>query len=139
VIYSAINLPHKSIHVANHGNANPPVLRIVRETEPMCFVNFLGHLPHARDVGYSGREIVFKSSGMTKSNAGGACEDTILNCIPQANCRFRRLFPNTPPSACAANIGARVNRAKRTAITPRQRNSLGIDLEELKPCSATRS
>lgn len=132
--FNAIAYPHKSIHFATMANANPMFLRIVRETGTNVFVNSLGHLRTVRDVGYSGREIVFTSSGMSESLMRAVhAEGAILNLDSMSQLhRFRQLFPGTPVGL-RCNIGARVTpRKTRSGYFLGRDSRLGLDLDELE-------
>ncbi len=111
--FAEIPYPEKSVHFATMANANPEFLRLTREGGVNVFVNSLGHMQIAQYVGYSGREIVFTSSGMSNSllaavhNAGA-----VLNLdSPGQLRRWWRLFPDAP-------VGIRCNIGDR--VTPRK-------------------
>ncbi len=132
--FAAIAYEPKSVHFATMANANRTFLRIVREAGLNVFVNSLGHLRIAREVGYSGREIVFTSSGMSETLMRAVhAEGAIINLDSMSQLRrFRRLFPGE-------SVGLRCNIGER--VTPRKTHGgyflgrdsrLGLDLHELE-------
>jgi diaminopimelate decarboxylase len=124
----------KSVHFATMANANPDFLRLTRAAGINVFVNSLGHLQIAQYVGYSGRDIVFTSSGMSDalmSSVRSAGAVLNLDSVGQLR-RFWKLFPDFP-------VGLRCNIGDR--VTPRKTHSgyflgrdsrLGLDLPELE-------
>ena len=132
--FAEIAYPHKSIHFATMANANPTFLRIVRETGTNVFVNSLGHLRIARDVGYVGREIVFTSSGMSENLMRVVHDEKVvlnLDSMSQLR-RFWRLFPDTPVGI-RCNIGARVTpRKTHSGYFLGKESRLGIDFDDLQ-------
>jgi len=132
--FKAIPYVNKSVHFATMANAHPDFLRLTRAAGINVFVNSIGHLQIAQYVGYSGRDIVFTSSGMS---------DALLSSVRQAGAvlnldspgqlrRFWKLFPDRPVGL-RCNIGDRVTPKKtRSGYFLGKDSRLGLDLAELE-------
>ncbi len=132
--FTALPYENKSVHFATMANAHPEFLRLTRAAGINVFVNSPGHMQIARYVGYSGREIVFTSSGMSDSlmmlaHQAGA----VLNLDSTGQLRrFWKLFPDAPVGL-RCNIGDRVTPQKtRSGFFLGKDSRLGLDLNELE-------
>ncbi len=132
--FARIPYAPKSVHFATMANANPDFLRLTKAAGINVFVNSLGHMQIAQYVGYSGRDIVFTSSGMSDSllatvrNAGAVLN---LDSVGQLR-RFWKLFPDAP-IGLRCNIGDRVTPKKtRSGYFLGKDSRLGLDLPELE-------
>lgn len=108
-ILQNIGYPNKSIHFASMANIHPQFLRIVKEEKVNVFVNSIMHLQVAREVGYSGEEIIFTSSALTEKTMRFAHNFGVqlnLDSPNQLNL-WMKLFPGEPVGI-RCNIGDKV-------------------------------
>lgn len=133
---SFMTIPYepKLITFASMANASVPFLETVRSEGVSIFVNSLGHLATALEIGFKGEEIVFTSSAMEESTmrevarVGAICN---LDSVGQVSQWFR-LFPDRPVGI-RCNIGDRVEAKKTRGGYFLGKNSrLGLDLHEIE-------
>ncbi|MBU1070480.1 hypothetical protein KJ975_13010 [Myxococcota bacterium] len=132
--FTAIPYENKSVHFATMANASPDFLRLTRNAGIKVFVNSLGHLQIAQYVGYSGRDIVFTSSGMSDSLLSSVRNSgAVLNLDSTSQLRrFWKLYPDAPVGL-RCNIGDRVTpRKTRSGYFLGKDSRLGLDLSELE-------
>lgn len=122
------------VYFATMANAHPRFLRVIQEEGLGVFVNTMGHLGRALEVGFSPSEIVYTASGMSEAmmrevQATGA--EVNLDSIGQV-ARWRALFPGQP-FGIRCNIGDRiVARETRAGFFVGPQSRLGLNGEELE-------
>lgn len=65
-IFNQLSYPEKDIHFASMANANPDFLKIIKDEKINVFVNSPLHLNVALNVGFSGKQIIYTASGLSK-------------------------------------------------------------------------
>jgi diaminopimelate decarboxylase len=131
--FTSIRYSHKSVHFASMANAHPDFLATVRQAGMGIFVNSIGHLELARQVGFEKDEIVFTASAMDRALMGRVRDEgVILNLDSTGQLQtWWELFPD-------ASVGIRCNIG--TLVTPRQtrggyflgpESRLGLSVDEI--------
>jgi diaminopimelate decarboxylase len=128
-------LPAKplSVYFATMANAHPRFLEIIREEGLGVFVNTMGHLERALEVGFEPRWIIYTASGMSERlmrqvQATGA---SVNLDSPGQVARWRTLFPGQP-FGIRCNIGDRIEaRETRAGFFVGPQSRLGLDAAEL--------
>jgi diaminopimelate decarboxylase len=128
-------LPAKplSVYFATMANAHPSFLGIIREQGLGVFVNTMGHLERALEVGFDPHRIIYTASGMSEDlmhqvQATGAAVN--LDSIGQV-ARWRTLFPGKP-FGIRCNIGDRIQaRETRAGFFVGPQSRLGLNAPEL--------
>lgn len=132
--FTGIRYGTKSIHFASMANAHPTFLRTVRDAGMGIFVNSIGHLELAREVGFSADEIVFTASAMDRPLMRRVHDEgVLLNLDSTGQLRtWWELFPE-------ARVGIRCNIG--TLVTPRRtrggyflgpESRLGLSVDEIR-------
>ncbi len=138
--FTGIRYGHKSIHFASMANAHPEFLATVRDAGLGIFVNSLGHLALAREVGFAADDIVFTASAMDPASmARVRDEGVVLNLDSTGQLeRWWELFPD-------ARVGIRCNIG--TLVTPRRtrggyflgpESRLGLSVDEIRSLEGER-
>lgn len=124
----------KLICFASMANAHPEFLAVVRESGLGIFVNSVGHLDLARQVGFDAGQMVFTSSAMEpelmrRVQASGA-RLNLDSCGQLA--QWRGLFPGQPVGI-RCNIGSKVTpRKTRGGFFLGPESRLGLSIEEIE-------
>jgi len=108
-MFRQISYPHKSIHFASMANVHPEFLAVVKEEKLNVFVNSLIHLEVVSQAGFSGHDIIFTSSALTKKTMKRIeSYDVQVNLdSPGQLGQWKKLFPQKRVGI-RCNIGDRV-------------------------------
>ncbi len=132
--FTGIRYGAKSIHFASMANAHPEFLRTVRDAGLGIFVNSIGHLELAREVGFAADEIVFTASAMNRALMHRVHDEQVvlnLDSLGQLD-TWWELFPE-------GRVGIRCNIG--TLVTPRRtrggyflgpESRLGLSVDEIR-------
>jgi diaminopimelate decarboxylase len=121
------------VYFATMANAHPRFLAVIRDEGLGVFVNTMGHLRTALEVGFEPSEIVYTASGMSEAlmrevQATGA--EVNLDSLGQV-ARWRGLFPGQP-FGIRCNIGGRIQaRETRAGFFVGPQSRLGLSADEL--------
>ncbi len=132
--FTSIGYDSKSIHFASMANAHPDFLRTVRDTGVGIFVNSIGHLELAREIGFAGADIVYTASAMDRATMQRAHDEgVVLNLDSTGQLeQWWSVFPDAP-------VGIRCNIG--TLVTPRRtrggyflgpESRLGLSVDEIR-------
>ncbi len=133
-LFQGISYPHKSIHFASMANANPDVLKVVRDAGLNVFVNSVGHLEIAQRLGWTREQIVYTASAMNEgdmraAHAAGAVVH--LDSVGQLEL-WSKLFPGEP-AGIRCNIGTLVSpRSTRGGYFLGPESRLGLTVQEIE-------
>ena len=122
------------VYFATMANAHPRFLEVIREEGLGVFVNTMGHLGRALEVGFEPGRIVYTASGMSEAlmrevQATGA--EVNLDSIGQV-ALWRTLFPGQP-FGIRCNIGDRIEaRETRAGFFVGPQSRLGLSGPELE-------
>jgi len=125
---------HKAIHFASMANVNQRFLQIVKDENLRVFVNSMSHLKAVADAGFSGEEIIFTSSALSKKLMKQAIDFGVQVNVDSPNQlkQWLELFPDTPVGI-RCNIGDKVAAYSNHAGSFIGRESrLGFTLQEMK-------
>ncbi len=122
------------VYFATMANAHPRFLEVIREEGLGVFVNTMGHLERALEVGFEPRDIIYTASGMSDAlmrqvQATGA--EVNLD-SPGQIARWRTLFPGQP-FGIRCNIGDRIQaRETRGGFFVGPQSRLGLSGTEIE-------
>jgi diaminopimelate decarboxylase len=127
------------VYFATMANAHPRFLAVIRDEGLGVFVNTMGHLRTALEVGFEPARIIYTASGMSEAlmrqvQATGA--EVNLDSIGQV-ARWRALFPGQP-FGIRCNIGDRIQaRETRGGFFVGSQSRLGLSGEELEEAAGS--
>ncbi len=138
--FTGIRYGSKSLHFASMANAHPDFLAVVRAAGMGIFVNSIGHLELARQVGFAAHEIVFTASAMDRDTMGRVRDEgVVLNLDSPGQLEtWWEMFPDT-------RVGIRCNIG--TLVTPRRtrggyflgpESRLGLSVDEIRSLEGDR-
>jgi len=122
------------VYFATMANAHPRFLEVIRDEGLGVFVNTMGHLQRALEVGFEPRQIVYTASGMSDELMGQvqATGAEVNLDSPGQIARWRSLFPGQP-FGIRCNIGDRIEaRETRGGFFVGPQSRLGLSGAELE-------
>lgn len=126
--------PRPRVYFATMANAHPRFLEVIRQERLGVFVNTMGHLERALEVGFEPSQVVYTASGMSEAlmqqvRATGA---QVNLDSPGQIARWRALFPGQP-FGIRCNIGDRITaRETRAGFFVGPQSRLGLSGAELE-------
>ncbi len=131
-----LDIPYedKAIYFATMANANPDFLGIVRDMGFGVFINSVGHMDRAREIGFEGDQLMFTASAMDERTMRAVHDaGALVNLDSRGQLdAWWRLFPDTP-AGIRCNIGDLVTPRKTRGgyfVGPESR--LGLSIDEIK-------
>lgn len=101
---TSINYKNTKLYAATMANSNVTLLDLYRHQGLGVFVNSIKHFNKVKKVGFSGREIIWTSTGMTKQHMNIAIEEDVILNLDSIN--QLKLYGTLKPHS---KVGVRIN------------------------------
>ncbi len=133
--FKNITYPDTAVHFATMANCNSEFLKIIKNHGLNVFVNSQLHLDEVKSAGFSGKQIIFTASSISREMMHKVHDENIyvnLDSLSQLDYWFEN-FPGKP-AGIRCNIGNKAFTPKsgRAGIFIGENSRLGLSIEEIK-------